>query len=178
MRQGSKRLSRSVEKEASWRGHVSRQAAGRVSIRAYCHEHDLSQPSFYAWRREIAKRDAERESPRRVPQEGPTVRVAGRSRTRSPEADFAAMPRTAKRRVGGKASSLRSDGVGLIAVEIVGAAEPRSMANPTLEIECPGGAVIRLREDVPADVLQRVMAACQQVRPAQAALVTRQVRSC
>ena len=67
MRQGSKRWSRSVEKEASWRGHVSRQAVSGVSIRAYCREYGLSEPGFYAWRREIAKRDAEREGPRLAP---------------------------------------------------------------------------------------------------------------
>jgi hypothetical protein len=186
MRQGTKRWSRSAEKEASWRGHVSRQVAGRVSIRAYCREYGLSEPAFYAWRREIAKRDAEREGSRgvpqegsrRVPQESPTVRVAGRSGTRSVEAGSTARPRTAQRRVGGKASSARSGGAGLIAVDIVGAAEPRSMAAPTLEIECPGGPVIRLREDVPAEVLQCVMAVCQQVRPAQAAATSGAVRSC
>jgi hypothetical protein len=176
--QDSKRWSRSAEKEASWRGHVSRQAVGGVSIRAYCREYGLSEPAFYAWRREIAKRDAERGGPRRDPQESPTVRVAGRGRTRSPEADLAATPRAVKRRVGGKASSARSGGAGLIAVDIVGAAEVRVMASPTLEIECPGGPVIRLREDVPAEVLQRVMAVCQQVRPAQASVTSGGVRSC
>lgn len=178
MRQGSQRWSRSAEKEAAWRGLMSRQAVGGVSIRADCREYGLSEPAFYAWRREIAKRDAEREGPRRVPQESPTVRGAGGSRTRFPEADFAAMPRAAQRRVGGKASAPRSGGAGLIAVDIVGAAEPRSMASPTLEIECPGGPLIRLREDVPAEVLQRVMAVCQQVGPAQVAGASGAVRSC
>jgi len=29
-----------------------------VSVRAYCEEHGLSEPSFYGWRRSLAERDA------------------------------------------------------------------------------------------------------------------------
>jgi hypothetical protein len=28
-----------------------------LSVRAFCERHDLSQPSFYAWRRTLAERD-------------------------------------------------------------------------------------------------------------------------
>ncbi len=53
-----------------------------------------------------------------------------------------------------------SGAAGLIAVEVVGDVQP----SPLLEITCPGGAVIRLREGATVDVLTRVMQACQQVR--------------
>jgi hypothetical protein len=69
----------------------------------------------------------------------------------------------------------RSSSAGLVAVEIVG--ETSVGATPTLEIECPGGAVIRLREEVSVDVLQRVMRACQQVQ-AEGTSVGVAVRSC
>ena len=55
-RRGSRR---SQTKERFWRRHVARQAAGRVSVRVYCERHGLAEPSFYAWRRELARRDGE-----------------------------------------------------------------------------------------------------------------------
>ena len=45
-------------KEQFWREHVRRQATGSLSVRHYCERHELSEPSFYAWRRELARRDA------------------------------------------------------------------------------------------------------------------------
>ncbi len=55
-RAGGRRASR--VKEQFWREHVRRQAAGTLSVRRYCERHELSEPSFYAWRRELARRDA------------------------------------------------------------------------------------------------------------------------
>ena len=57
----------------------------------------------------------------------------------------------------------RSASPGLIAVEVVGESPP-STPRQTIEIECPGGPVLRLREDVSAEVLQRVMRACLQMQ--------------
>ena len=51
---------RSVEKEAYWRGQVERQTGSGVSIRKYCRDNGVSEPSFYLWRRELQKRDLER----------------------------------------------------------------------------------------------------------------------
>jgi hypothetical protein len=64
---------------------------------------------------------------------------------------------------------------GLIAVQIVG--EP-STPRQTLEIECAGGPVVRLREDVSAEVLQRVMAVCQRLQQAEIVSEPAGVRSC
>jgi hypothetical protein len=38
---------------------LTRQPRSGLSIRAYCARHGLSEPSYYAWRAEIARRDAE-----------------------------------------------------------------------------------------------------------------------
>ncbi len=46
-----------AEKERFWRGHLADRAASQLTIRDYCAEHGLSEPSFYGWRREIARRD-------------------------------------------------------------------------------------------------------------------------
>lgn len=55
---------RDPKREAFWRRALARQRRGGHSIRAFCRSEKLSEPSFYAWRRVIAQRDAER-SPRR-----------------------------------------------------------------------------------------------------------------
>lgn len=48
---------RSVAKERLWRRHIVRQTASGLSVRGYCARHAVSEPSFYAWRRELARRD-------------------------------------------------------------------------------------------------------------------------
>ena len=48
---------RSGEREAVWRGHVDRQTSSGLSVRRFCEENGLSEPSFYAWRRRLAERD-------------------------------------------------------------------------------------------------------------------------
>jgi adenosine/AMP kinase len=74
-------------------------------------------------------------------------------------------------------TATRASSAGLIAVEIVDETSVRSMTTAMLEIECPGGAVIRLREEVSVDVLQRVIRACQQVQT-EGASASVPVRSC
>ena len=44
-------------KEQFWRQQVGDQASSGKSVRAFCRERDLAENSFYAWRREIARRD-------------------------------------------------------------------------------------------------------------------------
>lgn len=54
---------RDAAKERFWRRHVGRQAKGRRSVRDDCAVAGISEPSFYAWRRELAERDAAAGSP-------------------------------------------------------------------------------------------------------------------
>jgi len=53
---------RSAEKEAVWRSLISAQAGSGVSVRQFCLRREVSEASFYAWRRVILQRDAERGS--------------------------------------------------------------------------------------------------------------------
>jgi len=46
-------------KERFWREMVQRWRQSGVTIRDFCDAHGLSEPSFYGWRREIAKRDGQ-----------------------------------------------------------------------------------------------------------------------
>jgi hypothetical protein len=61
---------RKATKERFWRDHLARQAAGSLTIRGYCLRHDLSEPSFYAWRGELARRDAARRDGHRPSEQG------------------------------------------------------------------------------------------------------------
>ena len=49
---------RSAAKEAYWREVVGKQRQSGKSVRAFCAEAGVSEPSFYAWRRELRRRDA------------------------------------------------------------------------------------------------------------------------
>lgn len=46
----------SGQKEAYWRDIVKRQARSGLSVRRFCIEQDISEASFYAWRRKLAGR--------------------------------------------------------------------------------------------------------------------------
>jgi transposase len=51
---------RDAGKERFWRGAIKRQASSRLSVRAFCERERLTEIAFYAWRRTIAERDAQR----------------------------------------------------------------------------------------------------------------------
>jgi hypothetical protein len=48
---------RNESKERLWREHVLSWQRSGVTIREYCLQQQLSEPNFYAWRRELARRD-------------------------------------------------------------------------------------------------------------------------
>jgi transposase-like protein len=54
-------------KEQFWRRIVEVQPESGQSVRHWCDRHGVSEPSFYAWRRELAKRDAVRNVPGLLP---------------------------------------------------------------------------------------------------------------
>jgi len=63
---------RDATKEQFWRKVVGGFDARRHTVWVWCARHGVSEPSFYAWRRELSRRDqAHRQSPRLLP-----VRVA------------------------------------------------------------------------------------------------------
>jgi hypothetical protein len=68
------RWNRDAGKERSW-GQVlaQSQASQPITVRAFCTARGISQPSFYAWRREIQRRDRDRPQflPVRVVDEAP-----------------------------------------------------------------------------------------------------------
>jgi len=126
---------------------LERQSSSGESIRGYCYRQGISEGAFYFWRREIAKRD----------------RDACESVDHGP-AGFVAVTVV-------EDHSRTSMVTNPIANEAVNQTVSPA-ANQTLEIECPGGPVIRVREDVSLEILERVMRACRQQ------VGTSEVRSC
>ena len=49
---------RDPRKEQHWRRLIQLWKNSGLTVRAFCARHHLSQPSFYAWRRELQLRDA------------------------------------------------------------------------------------------------------------------------
>jgi hypothetical protein len=50
---------RDPAKEAFWRRMLLRFGRSKSTVRDFCFAHELSEANFYAWRREIARRDRE-----------------------------------------------------------------------------------------------------------------------
>ena len=48
---------RNVAKEQFWRQVMARRERSGLTVRAFCARERLSEPSFYVWRRELARRD-------------------------------------------------------------------------------------------------------------------------
>jgi hypothetical protein len=50
---------RDIEKERFWRRIITAQRTSGLSIRTFCAREQLSEPSFYAWRQALAKREGQ-----------------------------------------------------------------------------------------------------------------------
>jgi hypothetical protein len=118
------------------------------------------------WRSHLARQSSSGES------------IRGYCRIRKlSEALFHFWRREIARRDREKSVSLRSEKAGLIAVEIVGDPVPESTTS-LMEIECPGGPVIRVREEASLEVLQRVMKAWRLTEAECSPAACEAVRSC
>jgi len=146
----AKRRERSLEKEAYWRGHIERQAVSGLSIRGYCGGHGLTEQSFYVWRRRLQNGALETTAPRAT---------ADRRLTRGGHVR--------------RKASKRSRSAGLVAVDVIDV--PQS--NAVLEISVTDGIMIRVREDVSVETLERVLTAAGRHRQTISANV-REVGSC
>ena len=54
---------RSAEKEAFWRMVMEEHRNSGFTIKKFCKQQGISEPSFYAWRKRLEKRDAEGQAP-------------------------------------------------------------------------------------------------------------------
>jgi len=60
--QRSQCIRRSVAKEQAWRDTFTEQARSGLKVAEFCRERGITTSVFYFWRKEIARRDAERNS--------------------------------------------------------------------------------------------------------------------
>jgi hypothetical protein len=51
---------RDLTREARWRGLVAAQRKSELSVRAFCSREQATESAFYAWRREIGRRDQQK----------------------------------------------------------------------------------------------------------------------
>jgi hypothetical protein len=82
---------RDPAKERQWRQWLRRWRRSGLTGRDFCAEHGLSEPSFYAWRREIARRDQEKLASTR-PAKRPLTGLARGAVTTRPPSGAAAGP--------------------------------------------------------------------------------------
>ena len=53
-------MHRDSGKERFWRRLLRQWRRSELTVREFCDQHDVSEPSFYAWRRTITERDQQR----------------------------------------------------------------------------------------------------------------------
>jgi hypothetical protein len=135
---------RSVEKEAYWRGQLDQQAVSGLSVRRWCRDNGVSEPTFYVWRRELRKRDLERDLPDRNPAE---PGVQGRLSGAGVPSGFVAVDVV-------PSDVVPSD---VVPSDVVTSDAVSSGREAQLEIDVAGGVVIRLRENASAETLERVL---------------------
>ena len=76
---------------AEWRRRLARWRRSKLSIVAFCRQEQVSQPSFFQWRRRLAALDPA-EEPRRFVQLAPTVWPAGGVQVTLPSGAVVSLP--------------------------------------------------------------------------------------
>jgi hypothetical protein len=130
---------RDLAKEAAWRRRVARQARSGQTVRGWCRQHGVTEAAFHWWRRELARRDAERSSSARRDAERPCS--ARRDAERSSSGRFDATRRSSARR------NAEAQGFSFVPVHV--AHDPERDGEGRIEIELTDGR--RLRITGPAD---------------------------
>ena len=127
------RFQRDRSKERFWRRVVRQWRRSGGSIRAFCAERGLSEPSFYAWRRRLAELD-----------------------------QAAVTSKQATRRMASKRPNQEDNGsVGaFVPVQVVGSAasEAATMATSAIEVVVGAGRVVRIAAGFDTATLQRLLA--------------------
>jgi hypothetical protein len=133
---------RDQTKERHWRQIMRRWRRSGLSVREFCDWQALSEPCFYAWRRELAKRDREAAA----------------------VADSATAAKAGK-----QDESSRTSGPTFVPVTVVadGAlADPACPSRPDwLEVHLPGGMRLSVPPGCDRGLLRDVIACCRGMQP-------------
>lgn len=144
---------RDPDKEKHWRGLLRAWRRSGLTGRDFCAKHQLSEPSFYAWRREIARRD--REKPVCVkPMPRPTQRARRPARPTAPATLRAAaqlsVTTTRRSAAGGTSATLP-------AFVNVAVGNGAAAATPAIEVVVAERRVLRVRAGFDADLLRQLV---------------------
>jgi hypothetical protein len=145
---------RDTVKERFWRRAVRQQRRGGQSIRAYCRAAGLAEASFYAWRRELLRR--EQPSPAACWRRRQRLAARRGRRRKLPGSNRA----DARGRRPRPARPGREGAPAFLPVQV---ASPGVLSLGGSWIECllPGGVVLRLPAETEPGRLARVIAACE-----------------
>jgi transposase-like protein len=119
------------ELERAWRERISAWATSGLTARAWCRDHGVSEPSFYAWRRKLRQGDGAAS-----PDRGRETRSKARSCRGTPDA---------------------SRTPAFVPVTVVGA--PTDPPAASIEIVHGSGATVRVNATPDAELLTAVFAA-------------------
>jgi len=122
----------------TWRERIAAWAGSGLTARAYCREHGLSEPSFYAWRRKL----------RGLRERDGATRSGHARKARS---------KAISRRVTGRAAAAAASRPAFVPVTVVGALADQPPAS--IEIVHAGGSTVRIHTRPDADLLAAVFAA-------------------
>ena len=138
------RWQRDRAKERSWRRIMRRWRGSGLNIREFCDWQALSEPSFYAWRRELAKRDREAATSALSSR----ATVAGRLRQNG---------------------SIRTPVSAFLPVRVVADGAPVESVSPSradgLEVHLPGGVRLSVPAGCDRALLRDVIACCRRMQP-------------
>ena len=145
--------------EAYWRSQVRRHGQSGVSAREFCREEGLVEHSFHSWRREIRKRDAEREVASLSLQTGDDEGLLGR--TDGCGASGAMGCASALSQATGTAETVEAAAGGPRFTELLLANDQATLQVDEVEVRLPNGSVIRFRGGCSVEVVERVIASLE-----------------
>jgi hypothetical protein len=132
---------RDAAKEKFWRRMLQRWRRSGLTVRAFCEQHELSEGSFYAWRRIIAERDQE----------------ATRAKSTTATASFPQTKGGPGEAGAARPAFVQVDIAGERSVPDGGAASPAGSASESIELVVGCGRVVRLRRGFDAALLRQVL---------------------
>jgi hypothetical protein len=119
-------------KEAFWRDAIRRWKRSGLTVRGFCRQERLAEGSFYAWRREIARRERTRAS-------APSLGDGRRSGT----------------------TRVPARGPLFLPIHVRGGAPEAALGDGTIEVRLSGGTVLRAGSAVPPERLARLIEALE-----------------
>jgi transposase-like protein len=151
---------RNAEKQRFWQRQLARWRQSRQSVREFCRENALSEPSFYAWRRELTRRgQSSRTGNRPRPKASQTATTSqGAGKPTTADQRFASVPerRPPDRQASKRPSLPRCSTPSFLPVRVVEG--PAAEAVGGVEIVLAHDRAVRVRAGFDRQTLAEVLA--------------------